>query len=152
MENVVLPESTRPANAVERLLALLVDYLFIGVMFLLTLALIFTITLLLDSVQQGVGSAYGGYVALVLLSSYSAFILIYYSQVYRPSAQTVGEKIMKIRVIPAKENRIGVRVALWRLFFLCVPLLGLISIYYGYVNKKQSFLDLLCRTVTVKEG
>lgn len=128
------------------------DYLFVGVTFFLAVALIFAITLLLDSVQEDMGSAYRGYVALILLSGYIAFILIYYSQVFRPSAQTVGEKIMKIRVIPTRGNRISLRIALLRLFFFCVPLLGLISIYYSYVNKKQSFLDLLCRTVTIKES
>ncbi len=151
MQDRDVPESTKPANAVDRLIALLIDYLSIGALFFLTLALIFVIVFLLDSVRQGFGSANSGHIALTFFSCYLILAFIYYSQINRRSAQTIGERIMKIQMIPIEKKRIGVRVAVWRIFFFLVPLLGLVSIYYAYVNKGQSFLDNLCRTATIKE-
>ncbi len=152
-DNSLLPEGKEAAKALERLGALCLDYLCIVVLFFLTVIFMFLIIFLLDySSMQDLGSAHGGYVAMIVFTGYSAFTVFYFSQIFRPSAQTIGDKILKIRVIPLNGKRIGLYVAFLRIFFLCVPLLGLISIYYAYVNEKQSYLDVLCRTVTLKES
>ena len=140
------------ATATNRLWALLIDYLYIVASFFLTLFIIFLITYVLDSIKQNMGYDNSGYISAILLIGYSIGIIYYFSQAYRPFAQTIGDKIMKIKVIPMNQEKINLKVAITRIFFICVPLLNLISIYFVYVNNKQSFLDNLCDTVTIKEG
>lgn len=59
---------------------------------------------------------------------------------------------MKLKVIPMNQEKISVKVAFHRIFFICVPLLNLASICFVNANNKQSFLDNLCDTVTIKKG
>lgn len=147
-----LMDGKKIATGSDRFWALLIDYFCIVASFFSTLLILFLIMYLLDSIKQNLGYHNGGYIAAVVLTLYSIFIIYYVSQVFRPFAQTIGERLMKLKVIPMNQEEISVKVAFHRIFFICVPLLNLASICFVNTNNKQSFLDNLCDTVTIKKG
>jgi uncharacterized RDD family membrane protein YckC len=147
-----LMQGKQIATGSDRFWALFIDYLCIVGSFFLTLFIIFLITYILDFIKQNLGYNNSGYVGAILLIGYCIGIGYYLSQAYHPYAQTIGERAMKIKMIPLNQEKISLRVAIKRIFFICVPLLNLASICLVNIDNRQSYLDMLCDTVTIKEG
>lgn len=74
------------ANALDRLWALLLDYLFFTVFFFVMLVINFLTIFVLDSIKLGLGNSNGGVIASFLFPMYIIFFILHYSQIFRPSA------------------------------------------------------------------
>ncbi|MFW6134583.1 MAG: RDD family protein [Elusimicrobiota bacterium] len=78
------------------------------------------------------------------------FLFIYYGHPLKKQGQTIGEKIMKIKVLPKKGEKINLISALGRFFFFA-PLLAIAGAipFEQKDGSKKSILEIVTRTVLV---
>lgn len=82
------------------------------------------------------------------------FCFLYYSHAFKKSGQTVGEKIMKIKIVSASGDRIPLWSGILRMLSLA-PFLAIVGLIYvpksrEEITKKITVLDRICKTETVK--
>ena len=139
---------------IKKPLALLIDYLII---LLAAVAIVFTVSVILatySGVMDGLKKPVDG-LALDAIQHYidwfgfMIFCFIYYSHAFKKYGQTIGERVMKIKIIPARDGRINLLSGVIRTLFLA-PLLAVIGFIPVEKSPYRSLLDYICLTNTVK--
>lgn len=138
----------------SKLVALLFDYFF---MMFVGIALMFFISVLLAiflGIMDGIKVSINESVifrAEHILSVYSIiiFCFFYYGHAFKKTGQTIGERIIKIKIVPAYGERISLLTGILRTIFLA-PLLALIGLIPVSRNPYKSLLDHICQTKTEK--
>ena len=151
----MLQENHVSASTVEKFIALIIDYIVIvivGVMIFGTgLVLIIFLTPLLARVfsMLGINSIIVPMVCLSFLLL-ASFIVLYYSHAFKTAGQTFGEKIMKIKVVPAYGEKIHFTGGIFRLISLCPPLTFFIFLETKNSFSSESILEKLSGTCVIK--
>lgn len=148
-------QSFNGVNIKSRIISLLIDYAVI----ILGILIMGSIQEIILGIYLGIAETMGNYAGInsvqektidnVALGLIILLILFYYGHTFKKEGQTIGEKTMKIKVVPAYGKRINLLPGIVRTFFLA-PLLALIGMFYVSKESRRTILDHICLTNTVK--
>lgn len=137
------------AGPTDRFWALVIDYLFFGAVLILSLIFAFVAISIVNILGRDISEEISQPILSGILIAALLGFFYYYSQMYKSYAQTIGERAMKIKMIPM-EDKISLLAGFLRVGFFITPVVGLLSITYLNGSKRQSMLDSLCSAVTGK--
>jgi uncharacterized RDD family membrane protein YckC len=130
----------------DRVVALLIDYVIIV---LLVIFVGIAVSFVSGIIGIG-GEPYGKTDENIMVYASLFFIFLYYSHFLKKSGQTIGEKVMKIKVVPASGVRISLLAGIIRTLFLA-PFLAIIGLFYVSRDPRRTLLDYICFTNTMKD-
>ena len=149
MKNLFLIEGCHPATLFQRTVAVLLDYLVISILFVLWFALGTVLRGLMESLNNlaeiGTDNVAGVWLGLSFM-----LIAVYYTRFWKGQSQSLGERVMGMRVLSVEREQIGLTACIIRFIFL-IPFLTLVSLLYYCANQRQSLADLVSGTATVRE-
>ncbi len=144
-ENLQLAEQGRPAGFVSRLIAILID-----VLILVAIATVMTVTgqFLVNTV--GLGTPTKRFVALVTGTVSLVLWLSYFIGLIAAGGQTVGKRVMGLRVVRTDGSHVSGRVSFRRFigYIIALPL------FWGYLvvlidDRRQAFQDHFADTYVI---
>ena len=149
MKNRTVPFYSETPTSFERLVALCIDYAFIcaiGILMMIISGIIFgffavSLGLSKERVETSIIPA--------MATLFFIFVFVYYSHIFKKRGQTLGEKIMKIIILPSYGERIGIHGGLFR-FISLFPPCTLANFIFVKDSLTETVLDHLTTTHTVK--
>lgn len=136
----------------KKLLALIIDYAYLIVIMFLIYLLVTILSALIGSpgwVEEGLISndkvAFIERKFMVLITV--IFTFFYYGQPFKKYVQTIGDKVMKIRILPKGREKIGIWYGLLRTFCLA-PILAIVGLIPLKGDPYNTVLDKVCKTRT----
>jgi len=133
------------ATAKQRIFSLLIDYaVAIGIFIAISILVAFFMGLLKIGGNEFSALDENISIALCLLA-----LLFYYGHTFKKEGRTIGERIMKIKIVPAYGDRIGLLSGIVRTLCLA-PILAALTFFYTSKEPRKTILDHICLTNTVK--
>jgi uncharacterized RDD family membrane protein YckC len=124
----------------KRFLALLADYI---VIFLAFIVIGLVISFVAGILRLRYGSVQENLIVVVTM----IFIFFYYSHAFKKEGQTVGEKLMKIKLVPLAGGKISLLSGIMRVLFVA-PLLAILGFIYISRNPRRTINEHFTRTNT----
>lgn len=134
----------------DRLIALVIDFISLFLLFVFTIVAAAVLLLIIEYFNEELADQYSDTLTIVLLLTGLILFALYYSQIYQRDAQSLGEKIMRIRTIPLNGKRIGFCLAIHRLIVLFIPISWIYTALLA-PNARQSIDDIRFNTITIKD-
>lgn len=133
------------ATVKRRIFSLLIDYS-VAIVIFITISILVAFFMGLLKIGGNEFSALDENIsiALCLLA-----LLFYYGHAFKREGQTIGERIMKIKIVPAYGNRISLLSGIVRTLCLA-PILAVLALFYISKEPRKTILDHICLTNTVK--
>jgi uncharacterized RDD family membrane protein YckC len=128
-----------------KFISLIIDYAFLVVCAFIILFFVAVVLATYCGVMDGLDKQYDMLLLdkiehRVALYIFILFCFTYYSHVLKKSGQTIGEKIMKIKIVPTNGDKISLVAGIVRTLFLA-PLLAIIGLIPASRNPYKSLLD-----------
>ena len=154
-----LPSSSRPSNSLSdlgsRIAAGIVDYVIIGIITGIIAVILFLPALIMIVSRRAIGGGFGRFGGVFGILVVMCFLwLIYFTYFEGTTGQTIGKKVVRIKVIKEDGSKCDFGSALVRNILRIIDhlpflyILGIILI--AATDKKQRLGDMLGKTIVVK--
>ncbi len=138
----------------RKILALIFDYLIIFLFVIVFFLISGSISGIYTGFMMEAGKSIDGekidfFFKLLGYLSLNIFCFLYYSHIFKRTGQTIGERLMKIKIVPVRGEKISALAGILRTIFLA-PLLAIIGLIPVSRTPYKSLLDHISLTKTEK--
>ena len=148
---IVLTGALSYVHYMKRLWALIIDYAIVAGLEIMLIIISAISCKFFNNKSTVDGTFIANYVVAKMFIPFLIIVFIYYSHVFKKEGQTIGEKNMKIKVVPSRGNRITLAGGVLRTVALFSPLVVLMFVKAINNSFRDSVLDCLCGTHIVMQ-